>query len=168
MYQPGGTQSTKGKCHSQKRAFLISYIESYHSHNADDKTFDPDFGKKISCQDRLIHRSWFFLHHLFGMRLQSQRDCRKAVCQKVDKQQMHRRKRYRKVCQRRIEHSKDPCKVSGKQKLDGALNIFIDIPAVLYCLYDGGKIIICQHHGCRVLGNLCSRNAHCHADVCLL
>ena len=48
------------------------------------------------------------------MRLQSQRDCRKAVCQQIDEQQMHRCKGNWKRRDRRIQHRKDRSEIAGQ------------------------------------------------------
>ena len=101
------------------------------------------------------------------MGLQSQRDSRKAVCQKIDKQQVYRCERYRQTGQGSIEYGQDTCKVSGKKELDRALDILIYIPSVFYSFYNSCKVIIGKYHGSSVFGHLCSGNTHGNADVCL-
>ena len=54
----------------------------------------------------------FLIHHLTAMRLHTQCDCRKAVCQKIDKQQMHRCKGNRKSCKRCTKNCQNRAKVS--------------------------------------------------------
>ena len=84
MNQTGSTQSTEGQGHSQSSIFLITDIETDHSHNADDQTFNSDLGKEVFGKDRLVHRSWFIVHNLRIMRFQSQGDSRKTVCEKEE------------------------------------------------------------------------------------
>ena len=78
------------------------------------------------------------------MRFKSECYCRKAVCQQVNKQQMHRCERNRKTCDRSVEHSENRAKVSRKQKLDGVFNVPVNISSVFYRFYDRCKVIICE------------------------
>src|SRR5699024_3122988 len=154
MNQTGSTQSTEGQGYSQSSSVLITDIETDHSHNADDQTFNSDLGKEVFGKDRLVHRSWFIVHNLRIMRFQSQGDSRKTVCQKVDKQQVYRRERYGKSGQGSIENRQDTCKVSGKKELDRTLNVLVYVPPVFYSFYDSSKVIVRKYHRGGVLGNL--------------
>src|SRR5699024_4779345 len=116
MNQAGSTQGTKSQSHSQGSIFLITDIKADHRHNTDDQTLDPYRGEKVLCKDGLIHRSWLIVHNLRIVRLQSKSNGRKAVCQKIDKQQVYRCERYRQTGQGSIEYGQDTCKVSGKKE----------------------------------------------------
>ena len=78
---------------------------------------------------------------------------------------MDRGKGHREIQNRRIQNAQNSCHIPGKQKLDRIPDIPVHIPAVGHRLNQGRKIIICQDHGRRILGNLGSHQPHCHADI---
>ena len=154
MHQPRSTQCSK--CHCAGKYCVSAFSgqtdhKSDHGCDSDAKSLCSNLGQEIFGQDRFIHRSWFFIHYFLGMRFQSKGNSRKTVCQKVDKQQMHRCKRNRKSCDGRIQYRKDRSKVTGKQELDRVLNVLVNISSVLYCFDDCCKVIICQYHRSSIL-----------------
>ena len=90
--------STSKKC----TILMISSQKTDHGHCSDHQAFQSDLREEILCQDRLIRRSWFLVHHITGMRFHSQCNCRETISQQVDKKQMNRCKRNRKPCDRCI------------------------------------------------------------------
>ena len=99
------------------------------------------------------------------MRFKSECYCRKAVCQQVNKQQMHRCERNRKTCDRSVEHSENRAKVSRKQKLDGVFNVPVNISSVFYRFYDRCKVIICQYHRRCIFRYFTSGDSHCNTNI---
>ena len=78
---------------------------------------------------------------------------------------MHRRKGHGQCQKRRVQHAQNAGHIAGQQKLYRVANVPVHIPAIGHRLDHSGKIIICQDHGCRILGNLGSHDSHGHTNV---
>ena len=82
----------------QRAILVISCQKCDHCHRTDHKALQTDFAKEILCQYRFVRSSWFVIHHIAVRRLHAKCDGRKAICQKINKQQVYRCKRNRKSC----------------------------------------------------------------------
>ena len=81
---------------------------------------------------------------------------------------MNRGKGHWQGCHGSVQHGQDSRHVARKQELDCVLDVTVHIPSIGNSLDDGCKVVICQDHGSRILGNLGSRDTHGNADVRLL
>lgn len=61
----------------------------------------------------------------------------------------------------------DTSQVTGKQELDGVLDVGVYVSAVGYGFDDGRKVIVCQNHGRCVLRYFCTGDTHGNTDVSL-
>ena len=176
MEKPAGTQRAESHGASQESASaqlrsgepaVEPYEEGQYCHHTYGNSAYPDLGQKLLSQDGFIGRTWFFLHQLFAVRFEPQRDGRQTVRQQVYEQQMDRRERHRQRAYRREQHCQYGAEVTGKQELYRMLYVLIDIPSVFHGFHDSGKVVVRQHHGSRVLRDLASRYAHSHSDISL-
>ena len=78
---------------------------------------------------------------------------------------MNRRERNGKRHNGSKQDGEDRRHVARKQEQNRVADIAVDVSAVGNRLDDGREVVVLQNHGCRVLGNLGSRDTHCDADI---
>ena len=55
--------------------------------------------------------------------------------------------------------------IGAQQELDGFADVVIDPPAFLHRAYNGGEIVVRQHHIRHVFGHVRAGDAHAYADI---
>ena len=169
MEQSAQTQG--GKRHrltGSGSAIAQPQIERRNGGGGDHQSFRADAEEEGLRQDIFVPGTRLLPHNFIGMRLQAKGDGGQGIRQQIDEQQMDCRKRHWKPHERGVQNRQDLGGIAGEQKLNGPLDVGIHVPSVLYRLHNGGEVVVCQHHTGRVLGDLCSRDPHCNANVRLL
>jgi hypothetical protein len=112
-----------------------------------------------------LRRSRLMLHDVGVALLHPQGQGRRAVAHQVQPQELNRPQGYGQPEQHRAEDDEDFSGVAGKQEVDELADVGVDDPPLLNGGDDAGEIVVGEDHVGRLLGDVRSRDAHCHPDV---